>query len=113
MEFTRGLVLLNRNNKVHFAVTTSAADTLLELLEYYKIPQQDFADRVGVSQKHVSDLLKRKKFLSADLALRVQRVTGIPAEMLLGMDMQYKLAQGISEASDKTEKYLQAYDWVV
>ena len=113
MEFIRGLVLLNRNNKVHFAVTTSAADTLLELLEYYRIPQQDFADRVGVSQKHVSDLLKRKKFLSADLALRVQRVTGIPAEMLLGMDMQYKLAQGISEASDKTEKYLQAYDWVV
>ena len=113
MEFIRGLVLLNRNNKVHFAVTTSAADTLLELLEYYRIPQQDFAERVGVSQKHVSDLLKRKKFMSADLALRVQRVTGIPAEMLLGMDMQYKLAQGISEASDKTEKYLQAYDWVV
>jgi len=113
LEFIRGLVLLNRNNKVHFAVTTSAADTLLELLEYYRIPQQDFADRVGVSQKHVSDLLKRKKFMSADLALRVQRVTGIPAEMLLGMDMQYKLAQGISEASDKTEKYLQAYDWVV
>ena len=113
MEFIRGLVLLNRNNKVHFAVTTSAADTLLELLEYYRIPQQDFADRVGVSQKHVSDLLKRKKFMSADLALRVQRGTGIPAEMLLGMDMQYKLAQGISEASDKTEKYLQAYDWVV
>lgn len=113
MEFIRGIVLLNRNNRVHFAVTTSAADTLLELLEYYKIPQQDFADRVGVSQKHISDLLKRKKFLSADLALRVQKVTGIPAEMLLGMDMKYKLAQGISEASDKTEKYLQAYDWVV
>lgn len=113
MEFIRGIVLLNRNNKVHFAVTTSAADTLLELLEYYKIPQQDFADRLGVSQKHVSDLLNRKKFLNADLALRVQRVTGIPAEMLLGMDMKYKLAQGLSEKKDKTEKYLQAYEWVV
>lgn len=105
--------MLNRNNKVSFAVTTSAADTLLELLEYHKISQKDFGDRIGVSQKHISDLLKRKKFLTADLALRVQRVTGIPAEMLLGMDMKYKLAQGISEANDKTEKYLQAYDWVV
>lgn len=105
--------MLDRNNKVSFAVTTSAADTLLELLEYHKISQKDFGDRIGVSQKHISDLLKRKKFLTADLALRVQRVTGIPAEMLLGMDMKYKLAQGISEASDKTEKYLQAYDWVV
>ena len=106
-------MMLNRNNKVSFSVTTSAADTLLELLEYHKISQKDFGDRIGVSQKHISDLLKRKKFLTADLALRVQRVTGIPAEMLLGMDMKYKLAQGISEASDKTEKYLQAYDWVV
>lgn len=105
--------MLNRNNKVSFSVTTSAADTLLELLECHKISQKDFGDRIGVSQKHISDLLKRKKFLSADLALRVQKVTGIPAEMLLGMDMKYKLAQGISEASDKTEKYLQAYDWVV
>lgn len=105
--------MLNRNNKISFTVTTSAADTLLELLEYHKISQKDFGDRIGVSQKHISDLLKRKKFLTADLALRVQRVTGIPAEMLLGMDMKYKLAQGISEASDKTEKYLQAYDWVV
>lgn len=105
--------MLNRNNKVSFTVTTSAADTLLELLEYHKISQKDFGDRIGVSQKHISDLLKRKKFLTADLALRIQRVTGIPAEMLLGMDMKYKLAQGISEASDKTEKYLQAYDWVV
>ena len=60
-------MMLNRNNKVHFAVTTSAADTLLELLEYYKIPQQDFADRLGVSQKHVSDLLKRKKFLTGSM----------------------------------------------
>ena len=106
-------MMLNRNNKVSFSVTTSAADTLLELLEYHKISQKDFGDRIGVSQKHISDLLKRKKFLSADLALRVQKVTGIPAEMLLGMDIKYKLAQGISEASDKTEKYLQAYDWVV
>ncbi len=106
-------MMLNRNNKVSFSVTTSAADTLLELLEYHKISQKDFGDRIGVSQKHISDLLKRKKFLTADLALRVQKVTGIPAEMLLGMDMKYKLAQGISEASDKTEKYLQAYDWVV
>lgn len=97
-------MMLNRNNKISFAVTTSAADTLLELLECYKIPQKDFGDWIGVSQEYISDLWNRKKFLSVDLALRVQRVTGISAEMLLQMDMKYKLAQGISETKDKTEK---------
>lgn len=96
--------MLNRNNRVSFTVTTSAADVLLELLECCKIPQKDFRERIGVSQEHVSDLLNRKKFLSVDLALRVQRVTGISAEMLLQMDVKYKLAQGISETKDKTEK---------
>lgn len=41
--------MLNRNNKVSFTVTTSAADALLELLECYKIPQKDFGDWIGVS----------------------------------------------------------------
>lgn len=90
-------MVLDRNNKVSFAVTTSAADTLVEYVEYHKISQKDFGERVGVSQEYISDLLSRKEFLSADLALRVQKATGISAEMLLEMDTRYKLAQGMIE----------------
>lgn len=89
--------MLDRNNKVSFVATTSAADTLVEFLEVHKISQKDFGERIGVSQKYISDLLNRKEFLSADLALRVQKVTGISAEMLLELDMRYKLAQGIKK----------------
>lgn len=89
--------MLDRNNKVSFIATTSAADTLVEFLEYHKISQKDFGERIGVSQEYISDLLSRKEFLSADLALRVQKATGISAEMLLEMDTRYKLAQGMIE----------------
>ena len=89
--------MLDRNNKVSFVATTSAADTLVEFLEYYNISQEDFGERIGVSHKYISDLLSRKEFLSAELALRVQKVTGISAEMLLELDMRYKLAQGIKK----------------
>ena len=89
--------MLDRNNKVSFVATTSAADTLVEFLEYHKISQKDFGERIGVSQEYISDLLSRKEFLSADLALRVQKATGISAEMLLEMDTRYKLAQGMIE----------------
>lgn len=90
-------LVLDRNNKVSFVATTSAADTLVEFLEYHKISQKDFGERIGVSQEYISDLLSRKEFLSADLALRVQKATGISAEMLLEMDTRYKLAQGMIE----------------
>ena len=89
--------MLDRNNKVSFIATTSAADTVVEFLEYHKISQKDFGERIGVSQEYISDLLSRKEFLSADLALRVQKATGISAEMLLEMDTRYKLAQGMIE----------------
>ena len=89
--------MLDRNNKVSFIATTSAADTLVEFLEYHKISQKDFGERIGVSQEYISDLLSRKEVLSADLALRVQKATGISAEMLLEMDTRYKLAQGMIE----------------
>ena len=89
--------MLDRNNKVSFVATTSAADTLVEFLEYHKISQKDFGERIGVSQEYISGLLSRKEFLSADLALRVQKATGISAEMLLEMDTRYKLAQGMIE----------------
>lgn len=90
-------MVLDRNNKVSFVVTTSAADTLVEFLEYHKISQKDFGEQIGVSHEYISDLLNRKEFMSADLALRVQKVTGIPSEMLLELDRGYKIAQGIKK----------------
>lgn len=89
--------MLDRNNKVSFVATTSAADTLVEFLEYHKISQKDFGERIGVSHEYISDLFGHKEFLSADLALRVQKVTGIPSEMLLELDRGYKIAQGIKK----------------
>lgn len=90
-------MVLDRNNKVSFVATTSAADTLVEFLEFHKISQEDFGERIGVSHEYISDLLSHKEFLSADLALRVQKVTGIPSDLLMELDMRYKLAQGMTE----------------
>ncbi|EHI75244.1 Plasmid maintenance system antidote protein [Streptococcus criceti] len=105
--------MLNKNNRIITPAVTSAADTLAELLAYHHINQGDFAERIGVSQKHVSDLLNRKKFLTADLAVRVEQVTGLSAEFLLRLDIAYKLAHHKENDSGHSDKFLQAYDWVV
>lgn len=88
---------------------TSASDTLRETLEMYNISQKDFATRIGISAAHLSDILNRKKYMTPAIALRIQKVTGISAKLLLKLDFQYKL-ENIEE--EETLEDLRAYDWV-
>jgi addiction module HigA family antidote len=108
--------MLDRNNKIDMSkhVRTSAADTLKETLEFYHITQQEFAGRIGVSQKHLSEILSKKKFLTSELALKIEIVTGIPASFLLRSDAAYKLwlakQEEPFEQKDGSD-YLKPYSW--
>lgn len=54
--------MLHRENKIKEYHTSSAADLLKEVMDYYDITQKDLAARIGVSQKNISDILNRKRF---------------------------------------------------
>jgi len=43
------------------------------------IRQEDLAERVGVSQGEISRIFRRKKRANPDVAMRLERETGIPA----------------------------------
>lgn len=100
---------LDRSFPVHVPITTSAADTLKETLMYHHISQKDFADKLGISQAHVSDVLSRKKFMSDELALKIEQVTGISAEFLLRLDFYWKIEQ--MNQKRETMPKLEHYDW--
>ena len=53
-------------------------ETLRELLEERGMSQRELARRTGLSLKHVNKLLHGLVPLSADVALRLERVTGTP-----------------------------------
>jgi len=55
-------------------------ETLLELLEERGMSQRDLARRTGLSPKHVNKLLHGLVPLSADVAVRLERVTGVPSD---------------------------------
>ena len=46
-------------------------------------PQKAFAEAVGVSEPHLSLILAGKRGVSWDVALRIERATGIPASTLM------------------------------
>ena len=51
-------------------------DTILDLLEERDWTQQQLADRLGYSLKHVNQLIKAKVPLTEDAAIRLQNVLG-------------------------------------
>lgn len=106
--------MLHRENRIQPNHNTSAADLLKETLNYHHITQTDFADRIGVSQKHVSDLLHRKKFISDTLALRIEAVTGISGKLLLNLDDDYLLHNAKATFQNQPRHsplFLKRYDW--
>ena len=108
--------MLHRENRIVHYHTSSAADLLKEVMEYYDVTQSDLAQRIGVSQKNISDILNRKRYLTEVLALRIEKVMGISSKLLLSLDTNYKLqlAKDDNEVADHkapSSLFLQRYSW--
>ncbi|AMV69351.1 Transcriptional regulator, xre family [Pediococcus damnosus] len=108
--------MLHRENEIKKYHTTSAADLIRETMNYYKITQTDLADRLGVSQKHISEILQKKRFINENLALRIEAVMGISSILLLNLDSNFKLRLAketpVQDMKNKSDKFLKRYDWV-
>jgi HTH-type transcriptional regulator/antitoxin HigA len=65
-------------------------ETLQELLEESGLTQRDLARRAALSPKHVNRLLKGLVPLSADVAQRLERVTGTPARIWNRLEANYR-----------------------
>ncbi|MGH3164489.1 MAG: helix-turn-helix domain-containing protein [Trebonia sp.] len=70
--------------------TLPPGDTLLELLEERGMSQRDLARRTGLSPKHVNKLLHGLVPLSADVAVRLERVTGLSANFWNRREANYR-----------------------
>jgi plasmid maintenance system antidote protein VapI len=81
---------LDDSVEVHVQPTTSAADTLRELMEMHQITQVEFARHIDISQKQLSKLLNRKAYMSIDVAERIEAATGVSARWLLQLDFNYQ-----------------------
>ena len=65
-------------------------ETLRELLEEQGLSQRDLARRADLSPKHVNRLLQGLVPLSADVAVRLERVTGTSARIWNSLEADYR-----------------------
>ncbi|MFT9663697.1 HigA family addiction module antitoxin [Mycobacteroides abscessus subsp. abscessus] len=63
---------------------------LEEWIDEQGLSQQQVADRLGVSRKHVNELVNGRAPVTQDTAIRLERVVGIPASAWLRYEAAYR-----------------------
>jgi HTH-type transcriptional regulator / antitoxin HigA len=77
--------------------------TLVEVLAERGMSQAELARRVGLSAKHVNQIILGAAALSAETALRLERVTGVPAGVWTELEADYRVAQTRQEELARLE----------
>ena len=55
---------------------------LKDYLEYYKITQTEFADRLGITQKHMNEIINGKTKISQELMILISLLTNIDINLI-------------------------------
>ncbi len=87
---------------------------LEEVLEAREIKKRDFAERVGLSDKAVSQIINGRSLYSPEVALQLEKTLGINAEIWMNMADSYQLFKAREEEkkeleSEKTKKWVQKF----
>ena len=78
-------------------------DYLKEYLDFNNITNKDFANRIGISQKHLVDILSGKSELSSSIIDSISIVTNIPSDYIYRLELNYKLENKITEYLEKNK----------
>lgn len=81
---------------------------LKDYLDYYKISQTEFADRLNISQKHMNEIINGKTSISLDLILAISLLTNIDANLIYFVEYKRKINEYLNNKF-KSEKELKDY----
>ena len=76
-------------------------DSILDIVEERGWTQSELAQRLGYTEKHVSQLINGKVSLSVDAALRLERVLGSTADFWLAREANYQRHKARLDAAHK------------
>ena len=70
---------------------------LKDYLEYNNMSQSEFAIRMGITQKHMNELINGKTNITLEMAANIERLTGIEAGFILRIENTRKMKEKILE----------------
>lgn len=81
---------------------------LKDYLEYYKISQTDFAMRLGITAKHMNEILNGNAHMSLELMHAVSLLTDIDVNLIFDVETKRKMQEYL-EQHFKDEKEIKAF----
>ena len=81
---------------------------LKDYLDYHRISQSDFAKRLGITQKHMNEVLNNKAEISVELMLAINLITDIDVELIWQAEEEKRIYLYLKE-NFKDEKELKEY----
>lgn len=86
--------------------------TLAETIQAIGIDQTELAQRTGFTEKHVSQIVQGKATISPDAAIRLERVTGVPAHFWNNLEAQYQEQKARLESMEQLQSDLSWLDGI-
>ncbi len=80
-------------------------ETLRETIDALGIDQRELAARSGLSAKHINRIIKGVAPISHDTAIRLDRVTGVPARMWNNLESNYREQLARIEEKERLEQH--------
>ena len=68
---------------------------LKDYLEYNNISQTEFATRIGITQKHMNEIINGKTRITLEMALNIDRLTVIKSEFIINVENSTILKENI------------------
>ncbi len=99
------------DEKKYFAdIAIPPGETLLEMLEENNMTQAELAKRIDMSRKHINQLIKGKTSLTAETAIKLEKIFELPANFWLNLETDYQEAKARINDKNKTAEKQILYD---
>lgn len=85
---------------------------LKDYLEFYKISQTDFAERLGISTKHMNEILSGKTNISEELMLGISLITDIDVNLIFYVETKKRIYEYLNKKfnnESEINKYLNTF----
>jgi HTH-type transcriptional regulator / antitoxin HigA len=76
-------------------------DYLLEVVHEAGITQADLARKMGRPAQAINEIIKGEKAITADTALQLEQVIGVPAHVWTGLEAEYQLVRARQQAVEQ------------
>jgi len=100
---------MNKKNTFEPDYAVAPGETLQETIDALGLTQKDLAERMGLTTKTVNLLIKGDAPITADTALVLERVTGVPAAFWNNLESKYRERLARMQARQQMEAQQQ---WV-